>query len=72
LAAAQGVTFRGGTGSWVIDTYVTRIGCPPLPGDRLPGPGTGQRQRHRRGCPAATWAQASPLLLRAVAAYQVR
>ena len=51
VGAAEGVKFRGGTGSCVIDAYVTRIGAPPLPGDRLPGPGTDQRQRHRRGRP---------------------
>src|SRR5690348_7892847 len=27
VAAFQGVTFRGGTGSCVIDTYITRIGA---------------------------------------------
>jgi hypothetical protein len=72
LAAAQGVTFRGGTGSCVIDTYVTRIGAHHYQEIACLVQGRTSASVIVAATPAATWAQASPLLLRAVAAYQVR
>jgi len=72
LAAAQGVTFRGGTGSCVIDTYVTRIGAHHYQEIACLVQGRASASVIVAAAPAATWAQASPLLLRAVAAYQVR
>jgi hypothetical protein len=72
LAAAQGVTFRGGTGSCVIDTYVTRIGAHRYQEIACLVQGRASASVIVAAAPAATWAQASPLLLRAVAAYQVR
>jgi len=70
LAAAQGVAFRGGTGSCVIDTYVTRIGAHRYQEIACLVQGRASASVVA-AAPAATWAQASPLLLRAVAAYQV-
>jgi hypothetical protein len=72
LAAAQGVAFRGGTGSCVIDTYVTRIGAHRYQEIACLVQGQASASVIVAAAPAATWAQASPLLLRAVAAYQVR
>ena len=72
LAAAQGVAFRGGTGSCVIDTYVTRIGAHHYQEIACLVQGQASASVIVAAAPAATWAQASPLLLRAVAAYQVR
>ena len=72
LAAAQGVTFRGGTGSCVIDTYVTRIGAHHYQEIACLVQGRTSASVIVAATPAATWAQASPPLLRAVAAYQVR
>jgi hypothetical protein len=72
LAAAQGVAFRGGTGSCVIDTYVTRIGAHRYQEIACLVQGRASASVIVAAAPAATWAQVSPLLLRAVAAYQVR
>jgi hypothetical protein len=72
LAAAQDVAFRGGTGSCVIDTYVTRIGAHHYQEIACLVQGRTSASVIVAAAPAATWAQASPLLLRAVAAYQVR
>jgi hypothetical protein len=72
LAAAQGVRFRGGTGSCVIDQYVTRIGAHHYQEIACLVQGQASASVIVAAAPAATWAQASPLLLRAVAAYQVR
>ena len=72
LAAAQDVAFRGGTGSCVIDTYVTRIGAHRYQEIACLVQGRTSASVIVAAAPAATWTQASPLLLRAVAAYQVR
>jgi len=72
LAAAQGVKFRGGTGSCVIDQYVTRIGAHHYQEIACLVQGRTSASVIVAAAPAATWAQASPLLLQAVAAYQVR
>ncbi|MBV9092294.1 MAG: hypothetical protein JO132_00205 [Streptosporangiaceae bacterium] len=72
LAAAREVRFRGGTGSCVIDTYVTRIGAHRYQELACLVQGRTSASVIVAAAPAATWAQASPLLLRAVAAYQVR
>jgi len=72
LAAARDVAFRGGTGSCVIDTYVTRIGAHRYQEIACLVQGRASASVIVAAAPAATWAQASPLLLRAVAAYQVR
>ena len=72
LAAAQSVTFRGGTGSCVIDQYVTRTGAHRYQEIACLVQGRASASVVVAAAPAATWAQVSPLLLRAVAAYQVR
>ena len=72
LAAAQGVTFRGGTGSCVTDQYVTRIGAHRYQEIACLVQGRASASVIVAAAPAATWAQARPLLLQAVAAYQIR
>jgi hypothetical protein len=66
------VTFRGGTGSCVIDQYVTRIGAHRYQEIACLVQGRTSASVIVAAAPAATWAQASPLLFRAVAAYQIR
>ncbi len=72
ISAAQGVTFRGGTGSCLIDGYVTRIGGHHY--DEIACLVQGQTSASViiAAAPAAQWAQARPQLLQAVAAYLVR
>ena len=72
LAAAQDVKFRGGTGSCVIDTYVTRLGAHHYQEIACLVQGRTSASVIVAAAPATTWAQASPLLLRAVAAHQAR
>jgi hypothetical protein len=72
VSAAQGVTFRSGTGSCVIDTYVTRIGAHRYQEIACLVQGRASASVVVATAPAATWAQASPLLFRAVAVYQIR
>ena len=72
ISAAQGVKFRDGTGSCLIDGYVTRIGGHHY--DEIACLVQGQTSASViiAAAPAAEWAQARPLLLQAVAAYLVR
>ena len=71
LAAALGIKFRGGTGSCVIDRYITRIGGHHFQEIACLVRGHTSASVIVAAAPAATWAQARPLLLRAVAAYLV-
>ena len=71
-AAAAGVKFRGGTGSCVIDDYVTRIGGHHYQEVACLVQGHTSASVIVAAAPAAEWARARPLLLRAVAAYLVR
>ena len=71
-AAARGVRFRGGTGSCVIDDYVTRIGAHHFEEIACLVQGRNGASVIVAAAPAAMWAQARPLLFRAVAAYLVR
>jgi hypothetical protein len=71
-AAAERVTFRGGTGSCVIDDYVTRIGGHHYQEIACLVQGRTSASVIVAAAPAAGWARARPLLLRAVAAYLVR
>ena len=71
-AAAEGIKFRGGTGSCVIDDYVTRIGAHHYQEIACLVQGRTSASVIVAAAPAATWAQARPLLFRAVAAYLVR
>jgi hypothetical protein len=71
-AAAEGVKFRGGTGSCVIDDYVTRIGGHHYQEIACLVQGHTSASVIVAAAPADRWARARPLLLRAVAAYLVR
>ena len=70
--ATQRVRFRGGTGSCVIDDYTTRIGAHHFQELACLVQGRHNGSVIVAAAPAATWAQARSLLLRTVAAYQVR
>jgi hypothetical protein len=72
VAAAEGVKFRSGTGSCVIDNYVTRIGGHHYEEIACLVQGQASASVIVAAAPVAMWAQARPLLLRAVAAYLVR
>jgi hypothetical protein len=71
-AAAQGVPFRGGTGSCVIDNYRTRIGAHHFQEIACLVQGHTSASVIVAAAPTATWAQARPLLFQAVSAYLVR
>jgi hypothetical protein len=71
-AAATGVKFRGGTGSCVIDDYITRIGSHHYQEIACLVQGRSSGSVIIAAAPAAQWATARTLLFRAVAAYQVR
>ena len=71
-AAAEGVQFRGGTGSCVIDDYRTRIGSHHYQEIACLVRGRTSASVIVAAAPAARWAQARPLLFRAVAAYLIR
>jgi hypothetical protein len=71
-AAAAGVKFRGGTGSCVIDDYVTRIGAHHYQEIACMVQGRTSASVIVAAAPAARWAQARSLLFQAVAAYLVR
>ena len=72
VAAAEGVKFRGGTGSCVIDAYVTRIGDHNYQEIACLVQGRTSASVIVAAAPAAGWARAYPLLFQAVAAYLVR
>jgi hypothetical protein len=72
IAAAAGIKFRGGTGSCVMDRYVTRIGGHHFQEIACLVQGRTSASVIVAAAPAAQWATAQPLLLRAVAAYLVR
>lgn len=72
VAAAEHVKFRGGTGSCVIDDYLTRIGARHYQEVACLVQGQTSASVIVAAAPAATWTQARPLLFHAVAAYLVR
>jgi hypothetical protein len=72
VAAASGVRFRGGTGSCVIDRYVTKIGGHHFEEIACLVQGRTSASVVVGAAPSAQWAQARPLLARAVGAYLVR
>jgi hypothetical protein len=72
ISAAEDVNFRGATGSCVIDAYVTRIGGHHYQEIACLVQGRTSASVIVAAAPSATWAQARPLLSRAVAAYLVR
>jgi hypothetical protein len=71
-AAAERVQFRGGTGSCVIDDYLTRVGARHYQEIACLVRGWTSASVIVAAAPAARWARARPLLLQAVAAYLVR
>src|ERR1700722_1994699 len=70
--AAEGVKFRGGTGSCVIDDYVTRIGGHRYEEIACLVQGRTSASVIVAAAPSPMWARAPPLLFRAVAPYLVR
>jgi hypothetical protein len=72
VSAAEDVKFRDATGSCVIDAYVTRIGGHHYQEIACLVQGRTSASVIVAAAPSATWAQARPLLSRAVAAYLVR
>jgi hypothetical protein len=72
VAARQHVRFRGGSGSCVIDDYLTRIGRHHYEEIACLVQGRTSATVIVAAAPAAAWARARPLLSRAVAAYLVR
>jgi hypothetical protein len=72
VAAAQGVRFRGGTGSCVIDRYVTKIHANHFEELACLIQGRTSASVVVAAAPAAQWNQASPVIFRAVGAYAVR
>ena len=71
IAAAANVRFRGGTGSCVLDSYVSKIGAHHYSELACYVQGRSGASVVVAAAPAAQWAASSPLLERAVAAYQV-
>ncbi len=71
-AAATGLAFLGGTGSCVIDDYLTRIGAHHYQELACLVKGRAGASVIVAAAPAARWAWARPVLERAVAAYRVR
>ncbi len=72
VSAAQGVRFRGGTGSCVIGDYVTRIGAHHYEEIACLARGRTGASVVVGAAPITQWAQARPLLEQAVAACIVR
>jgi hypothetical protein len=72
LAASRGVRFLGGTGTCVIDTYVTKVKSNHYTEVACYVQGKTSSSVIIGAAPAADWATASSQLMRAVAAYQVR
>jgi hypothetical protein len=72
VAAAQRIKFRGGTGSCVMDRYVTRIGGHHFQEIACLVQGHTTASVIVAAAPAAQWATARPVLVRAVSAYLIR
>ena len=72
LAASHGVRFLGGTGTCVIDAYVTKIKAHHFTELACFVQGRTSSSVIIAAAPTASWATASGVLMRAVAAYQVR
>jgi hypothetical protein len=72
IAASHGVRFLGGTGSCVLDTYVTKVKANHYTEIACYVEGKTSSSVIIGAAPAAEWAKASGPLMRAVAAFQVR
>jgi hypothetical protein len=71
LSAASDVSFLGGTGSCVLDTYVTKVGAHRYTELACLVQGSHTSSVVVAAAPASGWARAAGLLDRAVAAYRV-
>jgi hypothetical protein len=72
LAAAAAVRFLGGTGSCVLDTYLTRVGAHHYTELACLVQGGRASSVVVAAAPTSRWSRDSSLLYRAVAAYRVR
>jgi hypothetical protein len=72
LAAAAGVRFKGGTGSCVLDSYVTKTGAHQYTELACLVQGSRASSVVVAAAPTSNWSRASSLLDRAVASYRVR
>ena len=72
LAVSRGVRFLGGTGTCVIDAYVTKVKAHHYTELACFVHGKTSSSVIIAAAPTASWATASGVLMRAVAAYQVR
>jgi len=72
VAEAHGVKFRGGTGSCVIDRYVTRVGGHHFQEIACLVVGRISASVIVAAAPTAAWTRERPLLLQAVSAYLIR
>jgi hypothetical protein len=72
IAASHGVRFLGGTGTCVIDKYVTKINSNHFTELACFVQGPNTSSVIIAAAPTANWVSASPVLMRAVAAYQVQ
>jgi len=72
LAASHGVRFLGGTGTCVIDAYVTKVKAHHYTELACFVQGQTSSSVIIAAAPTASWATASRVLMRAVAAYEVR
>jgi hypothetical protein len=72
IAASHGVRFLGGTGSCVLDTYVTKVKANHYTEIACYVQGKTSSSVIIGAAPTADWAKASGPLMRAVAAFQVR
>ena len=72
IAASRDVRFLGGTGTCVVDAYVTKINSHHYTELACFVRGRTTSSVIIAAAPTANWVSASPVLMRAVAAYQVR
>ena len=72
LAVSHSVRFLGGTGTCVIDAYVTKVKAHHFTEVACFVQGKTSSSVIIAAAPTASWAASSGVLMRAVAAYQVR
>jgi hypothetical protein len=72
IAESRGVRFLGGTGTCVVDAYVTKVKSNHYTEIACFVRGQTTSSVIIAAAPTANWASASPVLMRAVAAYQVQ
>ena len=72
IAESHGVRFLGGTGTCVVDAYITKVKSNHFTELACFVRGQTTSSVIIAAAPTASWASASPVLMRAVAAYQVQ